>query len=424
VLKMNEFKIAVIGLGYVGLPVAVALAKRYTVVGFDVSNERISELKNGFDRTAEIETENLLNANIHFVADIKLINDCNFYIIAVPTPIDAHNSPNMKYLESASKMVGGSLDQGDIIVFESTVYPGATEDFCVPILEQESGMLLNTGFSVGYSPERINPGDKLHTFNTITKVVSGSNSEALGLISDVYSSVVEAGVYRAVSIKVAEAAKVIENTQRDLNIAFINELTQLFNKLDISIWDVLSAARTKWNFLDFEPGLVGGHCIGVDPYYLTHQAQKHGHDPSFILAGRSINESMAAFTVQRLLKEMVNLKISLDHPKVLVMGCTFKENCPDIRNSKVFDLITEMKDFNFDIDIYDYFANSSEVQAEYELNIFNVLPIKKYDIILIAVPHLEYINMKDKDFKKLRKEKSFVFDLKNKMHHLSERSLY
>ena len=322
---MEKMEVGVIGLGYVGLPVAVAMAAKHNVIGFDLEQLRIQELQSGFDRTMEVEQDKLSDQNLAFTNDMRSLDGCKFFIIAVPTPVDQHKVPNIQSLLAASKSVASCLKTGDIVIYESTVFPGATEDYCIPILEKESGLKFNIDFFVGYSPERINPGDKINTFNKITKVVSGSTSDALTKISELYGSVIEAEIYRAKSIKVAEAAKVIENTQRDLNIAFVNELSMLFNKLDISIWDVLDAAKTKWNFLQFEPGLVGGHCIGVDPYYLTYQAQKFGHDPDFILAGRRINEGMSVFIVQKIIKEMIRNSSNFNQPEALIMGCTFKK---------------------------------------------------------------------------------------------------
>lgn len=410
-----------IGLGYVGLPVAVAMAAKHNVIGFDLDQLRIQELQAGYDRTGEIEQDKLPDQNVVFTNDIKSLDGCKFFIIAVPTPIDHHKVPNIENLLAASKSVASCLKTGDIVVYESTVFPGATEDYCIPVLEKESGLKFNIDFFVGYSPERINPGDKINTFNNITKVVSGSTNDALTKISKLYGSVIDAEIYPAKSIKVAEAAKVIENTQRDLNIAFVNELSVLFNKLDISIWDVLDAAKTKWNFLQFEPGLVGGHCIGVDPYYLTYQAQKFGHDPDFILAGRRINEGMSVFIAQKIIKEMIQNGLSLNQPEVLIMGCTFKENCPDMRNSKVFDVIMELKELNFKIDVMDPIADFDSFQKILPISTYSEMPNKRYNVILIMVPHDQFLQIESQDFEKARKEKSIFFDLKNKIINVTDK---
>ena len=418
---MEKMQVGVIGLGYVGLPVAVAMASKHNVVGFDLDQLRIKELQAGFDRTMEVDKAELVESDILFTNEITNLYDCNFFIIAVPTPIDNHKVPNIESLLGASRSVAACLKSGDIVVYESTVFPGATEEYCIPILEKESGLKFNTDFFVGYSPERINPGDKINTFTTITKVVSGSTKDALTKISKLYGSVIDADIYPAKSIKVAEAAKVIENTQRDLNIAFINELSVLFHKLDISIWDVLDAAKTKWNFLGFEPGLVGGHCIGVDPYYLTYQAQKLGHDPDFILAGRRINEGMSVFIVQQIIKEMIKINSNFTQAEILILGCTFKENCPDLRNSKVIDVIRELTEFSFNIDVMDPIANFDSFETELPINTYSKIPDKKYDVILVMVPHDQFLEIKSLEFKKLRKEKSIVFDLKNKITHVADK---
>ena len=414
-------KIAVVGLGYVGLPVTIEMAKKFDVTGFDISAKRIKELNDGYDRTNEIDVATLAKSTASFSDDLEEIKGCQFYIVAVPTPIDEHNIPDIRSLKGASQLVGKCLSIGDIVVYESTVYPGATEDVCIPLLEQESGLAIDSDFSVGYSPERINPGDKVHTFANITKVVSATNSHALEQISNIYCSVISAGVHRAPSIKVAEAAKVIENTQRDINIAFINELSIVFDKLDISIWDVLNAARTKWNFLSFEPGLVGGHCIGVDPYYLTYQSEKYGHDPSFILGGRRINESMSAFVVQKIVKYMVKRGISIDHPRVLIMGCTFKEDCPDVRNSKVFDLIMELNDFGFDVVVHDPLADALVVKGEYGIDLLPKLQGDKYNVVLVAVPHTQYRLLTTGEVSDLCAPNSLIFDMKNQLDQVSNR---
>lgn len=418
---MERLNVGVVGLGYVGLPVAVAMASAHNVVGFDLNIERVHELKVGVDKTFEVTKQELVAANVLFTTDVRDLDQCNYFIVAVPTPIDDHKVPNISSLLSASKSIASCLKSGDIVIYESTVFPGATEEYCVPVLEKESGLRFNTDFFVGYSPERINPGDKINTFSNINKVVSGSNDDALSCIERLYGSVINAEIFSAKSIKVAEAAKVIENTQRDLNIAFVNELSVLFKNLDISIWDVLDAAKTKWNFLPFEPGLVGGHCIGVDPYYLTYQAQKYGHDPDFILAGRRINESMSGFIVKQILKEMLRGGYNGEQPEILIMGYTFKEDCPDIRNSKVFDLIREFVDFNFRVDVFDPVASGNNIGEELTAAVYSKIPERKYDVILVAVPHKEFLELRGRDFEKLKKDKAIIFDLKNKLEQVVER---
>jgi UDP-N-acetyl-D-galactosamine dehydrogenase len=385
--------IAIIGLGYVGLPVAVALAERFPkVVGFDVKTDRINALRNGIDVTGEISSDRLTTSSLHLTSEISEISDCDFYIVAVPTPIDENRQPDLRPLLAASQTVGSVLKKGDIVVFESTVYPGVTEDVCGPLLSKVSGLTAGSDFNLGYSPERINPGDNKHTFKTITKVVSGDTNDSLETIASVYEAVVEAGVYRASSIKVAEAAKVIENTQRDVNIALMNELAIIFERMDIQTSEVLAAARTKWNFLPFSPGLVGGHCIGVDPYYLTAKAESLGYHPQVILSGRRINDGMGAFIAQKLIKMLVAAKRPLNGAKIGILGLTFKENVPDLRNSRVPDIIKELRQFGIEPLIHDPLASAEEALEEYDVSISPLSVFADLDALVLAVPHEEYVN--------------------------------
>lgn len=386
-------KISVVGLGYVGLPVAVAFGKSQQVVGFDVNQARINELKNGIDNTLEVEGDELKQADILFSANAEDLKSADFHIVAVPTPINEAKNPDLSPVLKASKTVGQQLKKDDIVVFESTVYPGATEEDCVPVLERESGLKCGEDFFVGYSPERINPGDKEHTFTTITKVVSGQTPEILEIVAMVYESVVTAGVHRATSIKVAEAAKVIENTQRDLNIALMNELALIFEKMDIDTVDVLEAAGTKWNFLPFRPGLVGGHCIGVDPYYLTHKAAITGYIPEVILSGRSINDGMGSFIAKQVIKAMIKSDINIKGSTVTVLGLTFKEDVPDLRNTRVIDIIHELKSFDINVQVHDPFASSEEAEHEYGLQLVEMEALKLANAVILAVPHSEYLDM-------------------------------
>ncbi len=412
---MKNKKICIIGLGYVGLPLAHAFSEKYSVVGFDINNIRINELKKGYDRTCELnetQVKDALKNNIHFTNELDDISDCNVYIVTVPTPIDKHKKPNLTPLMKASEIVGKILKIDDIVIYESTVYPGATEEDCVPILEKFSGLdyistetLKNNskfkiqnsksspkGFYCGYSPERINPGDKEHTVTQIKKVTSGSTENIAKEIDNLYASIISAGTHLAPSIKVAEAAKVIENSQRDINIAFVNELSMIFNKLEINTIDVLEAAGTKWNFLPFRPGLVGGHCIGVDPYYLTHKAESVGYHPEIILAGRRLNDNMGKYVASQVVKLLIQKKCNVYDAKVLVLGITFKENCPDIRNSRVIDVVNELKEFGCNVEISDYLANPEEVQIEYNITLKQNSELKydNYDAIVLAVPHDDY----------------------------------
>ncbi len=416
-------KLSVIGLGYVGLPLAVAFSEKYPVVGFDIAKWRIEELNKGYDRTLEVSEEELKEAikrGIKFTDKLEDIKDSNVYIITVPTPIDNHKNPDLTPLKKASETVGKVLKKGDIVIYESTVYPGCTEEVCVPILEKVSGLKFNEDFFVGYSPERINPGDKEHTVKKILKVTSGSTPEAAKEIDKLYASIIEAGTHLAPSIKVAEAAKVIENTQRDINIAFVNELALIFDKLNIDTKDVLEAAGTKWNFLKFTPGLVGGHCIGVDPYYLTYKAKEIGYHPEIILAGRRLNDNMGIFVANKVIKLMIQKGHTIKGSKVLVLGITFKENCPDIRNSRVIDVIRELEEFGVNVDVYDPWADPQEVKQEYGIELMEneKLKIENYDGIVLAVAHKEFKEI-EKELKKFKTQNSafstnlVVYDIKS-----------
>ena len=406
-----ERNIAVVGLGYVGLPVAVTFGNKHKVIGFDINEARIQELKNNYDRTNEVTEEKFKKTNIEYTSNAEDLKQADFIIVAVPTPIDKHNKPDLLPLLKASETVGKVITPDTIVVYESTVYPGATEEECVPVLEKYSGLVCGKDFFVGYSPERINPGDKVHTFETITKVVSGQTPEVLEVVADVYSSVVTAGVHKASSIKVAEAAKVIENTQRDVNIALMNELAIIFNKLDIDTNEVLKASGTKWNFLNFKPGLVGGHCIGVDPYYLTHKAQEVGHHPEVILAGRRINDNMAQHIASNIIKEMLKQGLEVQGASVNVLGLTFKENCPDLRNTKVIHIIEELKEFGLNVVVNDVEADRSEAERLFGFDLTEKQNLKKSDALLFAVAHKDYIDNKS-EYLNLVKDNGVVFDIK------------
>ncbi|KKB35457.1 nucleotide sugar dehydrogenase [Bacillus thermotolerans] len=407
-------KIGVVGLGYVGLPVAVAFGKEHHIVGFDINEYRIETLRQGIDYTNEVTSEDLQRATIEFTNNPSSLAEVDFIIVAVPTPINENKQPDLTPLIKASETVGSNMKKGTIVVYESTVYPGATEEVCVPVLEGKSGLKAGKDFFVGYSPERINPGDKEHTFTTITKVVSGQNEEVLDIVADVYSSVVEAGVHKASSIKVAEAAKVIENTQRDLNIALMNELAIIFDKLGIDTSEVLKAAGTKWNFLNFSPGLVGGHCIGVDPYYLTHKAESVGHHPQVILAGRRINDNMGDFVATSLIKKMIHRNMPVQGARVTVLGLTFKENVPDLRNSKVIDVIRELQEFGVDVQVTDAIANPEEAMEEYGVRLVSYEKLLPADAVVFAVPHVEYVSKGWSQFNQLLKHgKGIVVDIKS-----------
>lgn len=407
---MNR-NIAVVGLGYVGLPVAVTFGNKYKVIGFDINESRIQELKNNYDRTNEVTEDKLKQTNIEYTSNAVDLKKADFIIVAVPTPIDKHNKPDLLPLLKASETVGRVITPDTIVVYESTVYPGATEEDCVPVLEKQSGLVCGKDFFVGYSPERINPGDKVHTFETITKVVSGQTPEVLEVVADVYSSVVTAGVHKASSIKVAEAAKVIENTQRDVNIALMNELAIIFDKLNIDTNEVLKASGTKWNFLNFKPGLVGGHCIGVDPYYLTHKAQEVGHHPEVILAGRRINDNMAKHIASNVIKELLKQGLEVQGASVNVLGLTFKENCPDLRNTKIIHIIEELKEYGLKIYVNDIEANSEEAKKLYDLKLIKKQELSKVDALIFAVPHEDYLINKH-EYLKLLNENGVVFDVK------------
>ena len=410
---MNQTKIGIIGLGYVGLPLAVEFGKKYPTLGFDINTQRIAELQTGHDKTLETSPQELSSATqLSFSHTADALNDCNIFIVTVPTPINEHKQPDLTPLEKASALLGSVIKAHDIVIYESTVYPGATEEICVPILEKVSGLTFNKDFFVGYSPERINPGDKEHRVTSILKVTSGSTTDTANTVDALYKSIITAGTHKASSIKVAEAAKVIENTQRDVNIALINELALLFNKLNIDTEEVLIAAGTKWNFLPFRPGLVGGHCIGVDPYYLTHKAQSVGYNPEIILAGRRLNDSMGSYVVNQVIKLMLKKRIHIAEAKILIMGLTFKENCPDIRNTRVIDIINEFKTYGSQVDIYDPWVDPQETQHEY-----NIIPIETpsnnhYDAILLAVKHEQFANMGINAIKALGKIDHVLYDIK------------
>ena len=405
-------KVAVIGLGYVGLPVAVAFGRHARVVGFDISEARLEELRGAHDRTGEVSREELRAANLVYTNRTEVLREADFFIVAVPTPVDEANQPDLSPVLKASATVGQALKRGDIVVYESTVYPGATEEDCVPVLERESGLRCGRDFFVGYSPERINPGDKAHRFTTIRKVVSGQTPEVLEIVAATYASVVEAGVHKAPSIKVAEAAKVIENTQRDLNIALMNELALIFDRMGIDTLAVLEAAGTKWNFLPFRPGLVGGHCIGVDPYYLTHKAEKIGYIPQVILAGRRINDSMGRFVAQRTIKELVRAGHELRGATVTVLGLTFKEDCPDLRNSKVANILHELRDFEVQLQVSDPLADPEEAEHEYGVKLVPFDELKPADAMVAAVAHAEYRRLSAAQLKRLLKNPPLLMDVK------------
>ncbi|KAB0652774.1 Vi polysaccharide biosynthesis UDP-N-acetylglucosamine C-6 dehydrogenase TviB [Acinetobacter bohemicus] len=412
-LQLSELKIAVIGLGYVGLPLAVEFGKKVPVVGFDIHQKRIDELKSGQDHTLELSKEELAQASqLSYSANLEDLKNCNFFIVTVPTPIDEFKQPDLSPLVKASNSIGQVLKAGDVVVYESTVYPGATEETCIPVLEKVSGLKFNQDFYAGYSPERINPGDKLHRVTNILKITSGSTPEVAELVDQVYNLIIEAGTHKASSIKVAEAAKVIENTQRDVNIALINELAIIFNKMGIDTEAVLQAAGTKWNFLPFRPGLVGGHCIGVDPYYLTHKAQSIGYHPEIILAGRRLNDSMGAYVVTQLVKGMIQKRIQVEGAKVLVLGLSFKENCPDIRNTKIIDIVTELNEYHMDVDVYDPWVDVQEAEHEYGITPVQSVNTDTYDAIILAVAHEQFKDMGADAIRALGKEQHVLYDLK------------
>ena len=426
---MNH-KIAVIGLGYVGLPLARLFATKFPVVGFDINQKRITELNAGHDETLEVSDEllksvlvgenpfNTSSNGLFCSSNLEDIKDANIYIITVPTPVDRNNRPDLTPLVKASETVGKVIKKGDIVIYESTVYPGATEEDCIPVVEKASGLKFNQDFFAGYSPERINPGDKEHTVEKILKVTSGSTPEIGKVVDNLYSSVITVGTHLAPTIKVAEAAKVIENSQRDINIAFVNELAKIFNLMDINTHDVLKAAGTKWNFLPFKPGLVGGHCIGVDPYYLAQKAQEYGYHPEIILAGRRMNDSMGKYVAEQVIKAMIKKNIQINGAKVLMLGVTFKENCPDVRNTKIVDVISDLEDFGVKVSTFDPWANPSEVQHEYGITSTQQLPNGKYDAIIFGVAHKDFKNL---DIETLKTSNSIVYDVKGVFENVDKR---
>ncbi|MCZ3062815.1 Vi polysaccharide biosynthesis UDP-N-acetylglucosamine C-6 dehydrogenase TviB [Acinetobacter baumannii] len=412
--QLEQLKIAIIGLGYVGLPLAVEFGKHKSTIGFDINPQRIRELQSGYDHTLEVTSDELKQVeHLSYTVDINDLKNSNFFIVTVPTPIDDFKQPDLTPLIKASQSIAKVLKKGDIVVYESTVYPGATEEVCIPELEKHSGLNFNKDFFVGYSPERINPGDKQRRVTNILKITSGSTPEVTDYVDQVYNLIIEAGTHKAPSIKVAEAAKVIENTQRDVNIALINELALIFNKMGIDTEDVLKAAGTKWNFLNFRPGLVGGHCIGVDPYYLTHKAESIGLHPEIILAARRLNDRMGEYVATQLIKEMVKKRIQVVGARILILGLSFKENCPDIRNTKIVDMVKALKEYDLDLDIYDPWVDSAEVEAEYGLAPIMELKQGRYDAIVIAVAHDQFKVMSTEDFHSLGKKKHVLYDLKH-----------
>jgi len=411
--NLRNPKIAILGMGYVGLPLAVEFGKTYTTLGFDIDKDRINELINKKDRTLELNAKDLSEAKkLTYSSNNEDLREANVYIVTVPTPIDKNRQPNLNPLIRASSLLGSVITQGDTVIYESTVFPGATEDICVPEIEKKSGLIMNVDFFVGYSPERINPGDKSHSVTSILKVTSGSNSETAEYVDKLYGSIILAGTYKASSIKVAEAAKVIENTQRDLNIALINELSIIFNALDIDTESVLEAAGTKWNFINFKPGLVGGHCIGVDPYYLTHKAQSIGYNPEVILAGRRMNDGMGKYVASQLVKKLIQKQIHVNGAKVLIMGLTFKENCPDIRNTKVIDIISELKEYGVSPEVYDPWVDDSKTFESADINIIKKPIESNYDALVLAVAHDNFKKMSINDYRLLMKPDGVIYDLK------------
>jgi len=413
VFDLNNLRIGIVGLGYVGLPLAVEFGKHYPTAGFDINTARIAELEQGNDSTLEVDAEEIAEAkHLSYSSEASALADCNFYIVTVPTPIGEGNRPLLSALKTASETIGAILKEGDVVVYESTVYPGVTEEFCVPILERESGLTFNSNFYVGYSPERINPGDKEHRLPSILKVTSGSTPEAADFVDSVYASIITAGTHKTSSIKVAEAAKVIENTQRDVNIALINELAMIFERIDIDTEEVLDAAGTKWNFLPFRPGLVGGHCIGVDPYYLTYKAQQLGYHPQMILAGRGVNDNMSLYVASQILKQMISRGIQPAESRVLILGLTFKENCPDVRNTKVVDVVTELTTFGATVDVHDPWVDLDEVRSEYGLELTGDPQQGDYDAVVIAVAHDQFKALGAEGIRAFGKPSALVYDIK------------
>ena len=409
---IDDVRIGIVGLGYVGLPLAVAFAKKFPTIGFDIDSGRIEELKAGRDRTLEVSSEALGQSSLALSSGVEALADCNFFIVTVPTPIDSAKRPDLRPLYQASRTIGGVIRRGSVVVYESTVYPGATEEDCAPLIAAASGLRVNEDFFLGYSPERINPGDKDHTVEKITKVTSGSTPEAADLIDKVYARVIAAGTFKAASIRIAEAAKVIENIQRDVNIALVNELASLFGKLDIDTLSVLEAAGTKWNFLPFRPGLVGGHCIGVDPYYLTHKAQEVGHHPDVILAGRRINDAMGGYVASRLVKCLLHKSGTVRHNRVLIMGFTFKENCPDIRNTRVMDVVSELQEYGISVDVTDPWVDPAQAEKEYKISFVADPSEGVYDAVLIAVAHHEFKDLGIAGIRRFLSAGGTVFDIK------------
>lgn len=411
--SLDQVKLAIIGLGYVGLPLAVEFSKKYNVIGFDINQKRVKDLNKADDHTQEVNAVDLqksLKNGLIFTTNVKDLENCNTFIVTVPTPIDSFKLPDLSFLRNASEMIGSIMKSGDLVIYESTVYPGCTEEECVPVLEQNSGLKFNQDFFVGYSPERINPGDKIRTLPQIKKVTSGSTADVANRVDDLYRSIISAGTHKAPSIKVAEASKAIENAQRDVNISFVNELALIFDRLGIDTNDVIEAAGTKWNFLKYKPGLVGGHCIGVDPYYLTYKAQSVGYHPEVILSGRRVNDNMGSFIANKAIKMMIQKDIPVKGSNALILGVTFKENCPDIRNTKVIDIYDELSSYGINVDIYDPWANMEEVKNEYQINCLNSLTDSKYSLIILAVAHNEFLQM---DLKSILEEKGIIFDTKS-----------
>lgn len=411
--SLDQVRLAIVGLGYVGLPLAVEFSQKYYVIGFDINQKRVIDLNQGNDHTQEVNKADLqksLKNGLVFTAKIEDLQNCNTFIVTVPTPIDSFKFPDLSFLRKASEMIGSIMKSGDLVVYESTVYPGCTEEDCVPVLEKTSGLRFNQDFFVGYSPERINPGDKIRTLPQIKKVTSGSTPEVANRVDDLYRSIILAGTHKAPSIKVAEASKAIENAQRDVNISFVNELALIFDRLGIDTNDVIEAAGTKWNFLKYKPGLVGGHCIGVDPYYLTYKAQSVGYHPQVILSGRRVNDNMGAFIANKAIKMMIQKDIPVKSSKALILGITFKENCPDIRNTKVVDIYTELNSYGLQVDIYDPWADIEEVKKEYQIDCKNSLNRSKYALIILAVAHNEFLEL---DLKSILEDKGIIFDSKS-----------
>ncbi|MFN7290878.1 MAG: Vi polysaccharide biosynthesis UDP-N-acetylglucosamine C-6 dehydrogenase TviB [Pirellula sp.] len=413
-LSRESTKICICGLGYVGLPLAVEFGKHFQTFGFDINQSRIKELQSGKDSTLEVDSDELVSSKyLQFTSEPKEVDSANVYIVTVPTPVDEHKRPDLTPLIKASETIGSVIKKGDVVIYESTVYPGATEEDCIPVLERISGLRFNQDFFAGYSPERINPGDKAHRLTTIKKVTSGSTPEVAEFVDKLYGSIVTAGTFKATSIRVAEAAKVIENTQRDLNIALVNELALIFNRMGIDTSEVLAAAGTKWNFLPFRPGLVGGHCIGVDPYYLTHKAQEIGYSPEVILAGRRINDSMGQYVVAQVVKKMLKKRIHVEDSNVLILGLTFKENCPDIRNTKVIDLVNEFRDYGANVDVYDPWVNPGDAKHEYGIDLIESIPSGKYDSIVLAVAHEQFLSIGIDGLRRFGRRECVVYDIKS-----------